>query len=136
MSSRIRKAGMVLVCGILVGALLSGTAFGQAQDGNLVGTILDPTGASVPNARVEIENLATGIKTATTADSTGFYRFNNLLIGIYKIAASAEGLAQSAREVTIQLNKTATANVTLAVAGIVQEIPPVFDSPELIDTTT
>src|SRR5689334_24138108 len=98
MSSRIRKAGMVLICGILVGALLGGTAFGQAQDGNLVGTILDATGASVPNAVVEIENLATGVKTSTTADSTGFYRFNNLLIGIYKITASAEALARSTRE--------------------------------------
>jgi hypothetical protein len=135
MSSKIRKAGVVLVCWILVGALTRGTTFGQAQDGNLVGTILDGTGASVPNAKIEIENLATGIKTATTADENGFYRFNNLQTGIYKVTASAEGLAQSSRNVTVQLNKTATANVTLAVGAVTQEIS-IIESPELIDTTT
>src|SRR5258706_13336034 len=107
------KEGIVVICAFLLGALLTGTTFGQAQDGNLVGSILDASGAAVPNAKVDIENVATGLTATTTTDDIGFYRFNNLLIGIYRITGSSPGLAPSSREVTVELNKTATANVTL-----------------------
>ena len=50
---------------------LISNAFGQAQDGNLAGSILDLTGAAVPNAKVEAESIATGVKTATTTDVSG-----------------------------------------------------------------
>src|SRR5437762_8080884 len=36
--------------------------FAQTIDGNLTGTVVDPTGATVPNATVEITNTGTGIK--------------------------------------------------------------------------
>jgi hypothetical protein len=71
----------------------------------------------------------------TTADATGFYRFNNLLVGAYKVSASSEGLASASREIVIELNKTATANVALAVGAVTQEIN-VTESAALIDTTT
>ncbi len=128
-----------MISRILIGILLIGTwtglAFGQAQDGNLVGTILDATGAAIANASVEAENTATGVKTSTVTDATGSYRFKNLLVGTYKVTASASGLSTASRDVVVELNKTATANITLAVGGVSQEIS-VIDAPALIDTTT
>ena len=58
----------VILSALLAIALWGGNAFGQAQDGNLVGSILDPTGAAVANAKVEAENAATGVKAAATTD--------------------------------------------------------------------
>ena len=114
----------------------SQNAFGQAQDGNLVGSILDPTGAAVPNAKVEAESIATGVKTATTTDMSGIYRFNNLLVGAYRITASAPGFATAGlNDVQVELNKTATANVMLSVPGTAAEVN-VTDAISLIDTTT
>src|SRR6185369_6887980 len=124
-----------LLCAILIGGLLIGTAFGQAQDGNLVGSIFDQTGAAVADATVEAENIATGIKITTTTDATGAYRFKNLLIGTYKVTTMAAGLSKGTREVVIELNKTTTANISLNVGAVVQEIS-VTDTPALIDTTT
>src|SRR5262249_7307933 len=63
--------------------LLTATAWSQVQDGNLVGSVFDSTGAVLPGAKVELENTATGITATTAADPEGFYRFNNLLVGIY-----------------------------------------------------
>src|SRR5262245_11112890 len=100
-----------LLCVILISTVFTAAAFGQAADGNLVGSVLEASGAAVPNAKVEIENVGTGVKNTTTADATGFYRFNNLLVGTYKVSASSEGLASANREIVIELNKTATANV-------------------------
>src|SRR5262249_22996545 len=104
-------------------------------DGNLVGSVFDSSGAAIPGATVEAENVATRVKASATAAETGFYRFNNLLVGIYKVTASRTGLAQVTREITVELNKTATANITLGVGTVIQEIS-VVDAPALIDAST
>jgi hypothetical protein len=120
---------------LLTLALTTVSVWAQVQDGNLVGSVFDSTGAAIAGARVELENTATGITTITTADPAGFYRFNNLLVGIYKVTAAAAGMAPSSRRIEVELNKTATANLTLSVSGVVQEIT-VAATPALIDTTT
>src|SRR6185295_10489281 len=135
MFSSMKNRSVILIQALLVGALVTGIAFGQAQDGNLVGLIMDATGASVPGASVELQNLATGVKTTATVDENGFYRFNNVLIGAYKITASAAGMTPAVREIVIELSKTTTANLTVNVGGITTELQ-VIESPALIDTTT
>ena len=66
-------------------------AFGQANDGNISGTILDASGAAVPNASVSAQNLDTGVKATAKADSGGNYRLEHLLVGPYSITATATG---------------------------------------------
>src|SRR5688572_28138310 len=133
--SRSKCIGIALLCALSISILSGENAFGQAQDGNIVGAVLDASGAAVPTGAVETENIATGVKTTTSTDATGVYRFRNLLVGTYKVTASAAGLSMASREVLVELNKTTTANITLAVGGLTQEIY-VIEGPALIDTTT
>src|ERR1700726_1614962 len=56
---------------------------GQATDANLIGTVVDQMGASIPLATVEIMNSATGIKASAMTNTQGAYRFNNILTGSY-----------------------------------------------------
>ena len=71
---------MALMCLALPG-------YGQAIDANLVGTVVDASGAAVPNANVEIQHLATGVKTDTKTNVDGQYRLNNIPIGLYNVTA-------------------------------------------------
>jgi hypothetical protein len=117
----------------LMGASLS---FGQALDGNLTGAVLDPSGAAVVGASVTAENLATGWKASADTDSIGVYRFNSVAVGSYKITASALGFqVKTLSSVAVELSKTTTAHVTLAV-GAQTESVTVTDTPTLIDATT
>src|SRR5262249_11432624 len=118
MSSKVSKVILGVVSAILLAGMLSSILIGQVADGNLVGSVLDASGAAVPNAKVEIENIATGVKASTTTDANGFYRFGNLLVGAYKVTANSAGMAPSAREVAIELSKTATANLTLNIGAV------------------
>jgi hypothetical protein len=136
MSSRKFRFGAgKLICAILAGIIMCGIAFGQTQDGNILGSILDPSGAAVPNAKVEINNVATNVKATTTTDANGFYRFNNLLVGVYKITASAAGLKDTTLNVEIELNKTATANLVLSISEVTVTETVVATTP-LIDAST
>ena len=67
-------------------AALAVTLFGQATDSNIVGTINDPTGAVVTNAKVVATNKGTNVKYEATSDAVGDYRLNNVPVGLYDIA--------------------------------------------------
>src|SRR5436309_14062078 len=130
------KSTMLAAFAIIALVGLAPRILGQAIDGNLTGTIVDASGATVPNAAVEITNTATGIKTTTKTGVDGLYRFNNIPVGNYDVAVMASGFGMSVlKNVAVELNKTATANVTMQVQGVSQEIA-VVEAPSTIDTTT
>jgi len=125
----------MLLLAAMIACTLAG-AFGQATDGNLVGTVIDPAGAVVPGANVETTNTATGVKAITATNSTGQYRFNNLPAGTYEIKVTKGGFsAASLKGVNVALNATITQNVSLAVGDVSQTVE-VVDTGALIDTST
>jgi hypothetical protein len=111
-------------------------AFGQATDGNISGTILDASGAGVPNATVTAQSLGTSVKATAKADSGGNYRMEHLLVGLYSITATATGFTTtSVDRVVIELNKTTTLNIKLQV-GNVSTVVEITETAAAIDTTT
>jgi hypothetical protein len=118
--------------------LLSLVTLGYSQtiDANLVGTVVDSTGAAVANANIEITNTATGVRSNTKTNAEGQYRFNNIPVGLYNVTATSAGFATaSLKNVDIQLSKTSTANITLQV-GSVSTTVDVAEVGAVIDTTT
>jgi len=80
---------------IIVLALISFTTilplYGQSFRGSLVGTVLDQTGAAIPNAPVVATNQATGVARSTTTDASGDFSIPELPIGIYTVHVAVEG---------------------------------------------
>src|SRR5947208_10120106 len=117
--------------------LFSRLDFGQTIDGNLTGSVLDPTGASVPNATVTVTNTATGVKYSTKTDVDGLYRLNNLPVGDYDVTVAARGFADSGvKDVLVELNKTATANVTVQLRGVTASVAVVEASTTVATTSS
>jgi len=71
--------------------LLTLGAVAQIQNSQLTGTVTDPSGAAVPNAKVTIINEATNLSVTTTTSQTGFYTVKELPVGTYKITVEASG---------------------------------------------
>lgn len=108
----------------------------QTTSGDLVGTILDTSGAVIPNAKVKATNVETGANSAVTTNDNGAYRFSNLLMGRYDITVDASGFTRSSRRgIQIVLNSTQTANITLQV-GQASTTVEVLEAGTTIDTTT
>jgi hypothetical protein len=130
---------MVLRAKLLVLALLllaSAIAFGQATSGDIIGTVLDKSGAVVAGATVTAVNQGTGVKSTTSTSSTGEYRFGNLPIGKYTITASAQGFASSTiKDVVLSLNATLPVRFALSVASVSTEVE-VTEAAAAIDTST
>ena len=116
--------------------LFTSTSSGQAVTGELVGTVFDTTGASVPGAVVTAVNTATGAQASSTTTSEGEYRLQNLAGGTYDLKVAAAGFSASqVKNVVVSLNKTVTTNLTLEV-GEAKTIVEVSGSAVSIDTTT
>jgi hypothetical protein len=88
----------------------------RAQDSNasLSGAVTGGNGATVPNAKITVKNLATGQTAETQTDSGGRYSVPNLASGDYEIAVSAEGYSTNTLKVTVADGAVKTADVTLA----------------------
>ena len=124
------SVALILLCTVVP------AAFGQATDSNLIGAVVDATGAAVPNANIEITNQATGVKSIGRSGAAGEYRVNNLPPGLYDLTATASGFATtSLKNLRLDLNKNTTANVTLQV-GTVSTALEVSEAAVTIDTTT
>src|SRR5438067_11208467 len=108
------------VLAVLLGAMLFVPAsFGQATDGNIVGTVLDASGAVIAGANVDLLNVDTGVKNATTTDAAGTYRFGNVPVGTYTITATAPGFTTaSLKDVHVELSRTTTANLSMSVGTV------------------
>src|SRR4051812_27867550 len=78
---------------LLLGALLVLCCcfFGQTVSSSLVGTVLDPSNAIVPNAPVTLTEQDTGTVRTATSDSSGLFRFLNLSPGNYSVSVSMTG---------------------------------------------
>ena len=77
----------VLIAAILLTAL----SFAQSPLGTVTGIAVDPSSAPIPNARVTITNLDTGVKRDLETNPAGIYSFPNLPAGRYKLNAEAKG---------------------------------------------
>lgn len=109
---------------------------GQATDGNLVGIILDATGAGIPNAELRLVSPATGLTLSAKSDASGAYRFNNVPPGRYTLNGQAGGFGRTAlQNITVDLNKTTSANLVLQVGSVATSLE-VTEAAALIDTTT
>jgi Carboxypeptidase regulatory-like domain len=100
-----------------VAVLSIGAANAQSSESAISGTVLDPSGAVVANAKVEIHNAVSGYDRVTSTDSKGNFTFPNVPFNPYHMTVTAAGFAQQAQDVEIRSALGVNVNVSLAVAG-------------------
>jgi hypothetical protein len=84
---------------LLAVLLLAAMVLPAQQDrGTFVGTVTDPSGASIPNVKVAVINAQTNVTVNTVTNEAGNYRVPNLAPGTYKITFEAQGFKSFVRE--------------------------------------
>jgi hypothetical protein len=107
----------------------------QVVGGTISGTVTDPSGALVSNARVSIHNEETNSERSTTTSSAGTFTAPALTVGRYTVSAEALGFAPlHLTGVVITVGQTVGLNLKLAVAG--SETVNVEDAPTAVNLST
>ena len=122
--SRFQSAMLAATLIVLVGSLaFVGTPVATAQVANanaaIHGTVTDPSGAVLPDAKVTALNTSTGISSDTTANKSGYFIFPQLQSGgPYTVTVSAPGFENFvATGLTLTVNENRELAATMKVGG-------------------
>jgi len=131
---------LVLAAILAVAVLLSSSSGAYAQSSafaTITGRVLDPKGASVPNASVTATNTETGITRTTQTTNDGLYRFENLAPGVYDVSIEASAFTKAlAKAVKLQVGEQRDINFNLELEGQKQSVMVTSELPLIEQTKT
>lgn len=103
---------------------LSGTAaLAQSPNGTISGIVLDPSGAAIASAEVQIVNDATGVRYPGATNSEGIYAVPNLPPGAYRIQVSKVGFNTLIKpDIVLNVQDALAINFTLLVGALSETV--------------
>ena len=111
----------VVLLGLCV-ALLACAGRGQSPEGDLAGTVEDPSGGRIPSARIVAQSEDSALQREALSNARGEFRIDYLPPGAYRILVSAHGFADARSKVTIVVNSLREVRVTLQPAALHQTL--------------
>lgn len=127
---------MKLWVALLVG-LMPGSLWAQGSVGSVTGLVLDPSGASVPNARVVLKNLERSIEQRTETTLAGVYTFPSVAVGRYELTVDAPGFSRFiATELRVESAAVSRVDARLTVAAEAELVRVTADLPLLQSETS
>jgi hypothetical protein len=120
----LREKGRILLVLFAATLLLASSAGSQTiEKGEISGTIMDQTGAVMPDASVKIINVATGAERTLTTSSDGRYAANLLPVGEYRIEVFVKGFATTVvKGVRLAVGQNLIQDISLKLAAVGQTV--------------
>src|SRR5690348_8565106 len=116
---------------LLATLLFSVPAIAQVDAGAVRGTVTDPSGAVVANAKVTLTNEATGLSTTAVTAGDGTYTFSPVKIGPYTVTAEAGGFRQTTTHLTVNVQQQARADFQLVAGAATESVEVTAVAPQL-----
>ncbi|HKD81931.1 MAG TPA: carboxypeptidase regulatory-like domain-containing protein [Candidatus Angelobacter sp.] len=104
----------VWVLSIFCLAFFTASALAQAPAGRLRGTVVDATGAVIPEADITLKN-SSGAEVKGKSGGAGEYDFRNLAPGTYTVSVTAKGFAPASQQVEIVAGQEKKADIPLQI---------------------
>jgi hypothetical protein len=111
----------------------------NAQSGNstsITGTVLDPSGAVVVNAAVDVRNPVSGYSRSTVTDAAGKFTVPNVPFNPYHVTVTGQGFAPYAQDVDVKSSVPINLNVTLKLSGSSEVVTVESNAEDLLENTS
>ena len=124
-----------LCCSLLVLAMLTHSLrAATGTGGGISGTVTDPQGLLVRDAKVTAVELNTNLSQATVTDGKGFFSMSEMPVGMYEVTIDAPGFKQY-RETNLKLNASGALQVNAALnVGAPAEVVTVSSANVRVDS--
>lgn len=109
--------------------------FGQSNLASISGIVTDQQGGVIPNAAVVATNTETGVQTKVQTNGAGFYRLQNLPIGVYDVSVEHPGFRKYLRRVTLSTGEQLGFDVVVALGASGESITVRAEAP-LVESRT
>jgi len=118
---------------VVISLLFFQASFAQGRIGSVQGTVKDPSGALVRDAKVTITQPVTGYSQTVQTDQQGTFKLLNIPFNTYKVQVEAQGF--QAAEESIDLESTIPVNVelSLSLAGATAAVTVTTDNSAILE---
>ena len=121
---------------VVMALLVAAAAAAQQGTTELRGRVIDAQGGVLPGVTVTVRNQETGMFRETVSGADGSFIASGLVPGTYQVAAELQGFKKFERkDLRLEVGKTASIDVTMAVGSIEDTITVTTESP-LVDVTS
>ncbi len=121
--AKLRTGSAFLCCLIISLCMVNLSSLGQTTTGTISGTITDPTGGAIPNAKATVTSVQTGISQAVQSNASGNYVFPALAVGDYTLTVEAQGFgATTENGLHLDANQNLTTDIKLQVGAATQRV--------------
>jgi len=100
---------------------------------SVTGTVVDPTGAVVANATVEIQNPVSHFQRTTSTDNAGKFTIPNIPFNPYHLTVGGPGFAPYAQDVDVRSIVPVNINVTLQIKGSSESVTVEASGEDLLE---
>lgn len=120
-------AALALLC-----SLWTPKASGQAVYGSILGTITDPSGAAVPNAKVTVTDQRKGTIDTTTTNDSGNYSVTHLIPDTYTVRVEGSGFKSlEFKDVIVNADSGSDVNGQFQVGSASEQVEVTAEAPQL-----
>src|ERR1700674_1321658 len=131
MAKQLSIAAMLTICICLV-TLTAQPAWGQAVYGSIIGTVTDPQGAAVANAKVTVTDQRKGTSDTTTTNDSGNYAVTHLIPDVYTVRVESPGFkASELKDVIVSADAAANVPLQFQVGGTSETVEVTAEAPQL-----
>ncbi|MGD0757997.1 MAG: TonB-dependent receptor [Candidatus Sulfotelmatobacter sp.] len=117
----------VFLCGFCVPG-----AFGQAVFGSILGTVTDPSGAAVANAKVTVIDQGKGTTDQTTTNESGNYTVTHLIPDAYTVQVEATGFKKlEFKDINVSADTGSKVDGQFQVGSTSEQVEVTAESPQL-----
>jgi len=111
----------------------------NAQSGNstsITGTVLDPSGAVVVNAAVEVRNPVSGYSRSAVTDAAGKFSIPNVPFNPYHVTVTGQSFAPYAQDVDVKSSVPINLSINLKVTGSSEVVTVESTAEDLLENTS
>jgi hypothetical protein len=120
------------VCTFLIATLTPQLSVAQAVYGSILGTVTDPQGAAVPNAKVTVTDQRKGTSDQTTTNQDGNYSMTHLIPDVYTVKVEAPGFKTlEQKDINVNADAASRADLQFQVGGATETVEVTAEAPQL-----
>src|SRR5215211_292436 len=121
----------IAICSFATVLILCTSAFAQGRIGTIQGTVKDPNGAVVPNAKITITQSVTAYNQTAQTDDDGVFKLVNIPFNTYTVRAEAAGFQAVEQPIDLESNIPLNVDLALSVAGTAASVTVSTSSAEI-----
>ncbi len=128
---KLRAATITLLAGCICVSLQANQS---TNSGTINGTVLDPSGAAIPGATVEIDNPVSHYTRSSQSDAQGKFQFTNIPYNNYHVTTTANGFQAGVQDVDVRSPVPLDVKISLQLGAATTTVNVTATGGDLVET--